>query len=248
MPAAWLNPAGGLRYHARALLGARTWAPFRSALASWLAEFEPGVKRALLVGPSAGYSFPDAFLQRFQALTLLEPDPIAGFLLKRRLRGIGVPEVRLESRDLLIKPLLEGSSGLAELLRADPELCLIFGNVLGQTRFLSSESEFERFKAAFREQLTPLLAGRAWLSFHDRLSGPLSPRFNAPYRASARLDDAAVLRELYPTEEPGAAVELFDHHSGGFFPSTLPHAYFNWQIDRTRYHLIEAVRSSAART
>ncbi|MEO8903427.1 MAG: hypothetical protein ABI488_14540 [Polyangiaceae bacterium] len=246
MPSGWLNPAGGLRYHARALLGARAWAPFRAALAGWLSEFEPGVKRAVLVGPSAGYSFPDAFLQRFQALTLLEPDPVAGFLLKRRLRALGVTEVRLESQDLLIQPLLDGTSGLAELLRADPELCLIFGNVLGQTRFLCLEPEFERFQMAFRARLVPLLAGRAWLSFHDRLSGALSPHFHAPYRASARLDDAAVLRELYPSDQPGSSVELFDHHSGGFFPSTLPHAYFSWQIDRTHHHLIEAVRSSTA--
>jgi len=214
-----------MRYHARALLGARAWAPFRAAMAGWLAEFEPGVKRALLVGPSAGYSFPDAFLQRFDSLVVLEPDPIAGFL---------------------IAPLLDGRAGLAELLSADPGLCLIFGNLLGQTRFLLSEADFERFKSAFRERIVPRLAGRAWLSFHDRLSGPLAPRFLAPYRAAARLDDAALLREVYPSDPRGAQVELFDHHSDGFFPSTLPHAYFDWQIDRTRHHLIEAVRSNAS--
>ena len=246
MPPAWLNAAGGLRYHARALLGARTWAPFRAALAGWLAELEPGVRRAVLVGPSAGYSFPDAFLARFDSLTVLEPDPVAGFLLTRRLRGLGVSRVHLETRDQLIRPLLDGSAGLAELLSADPELCLIFGNVLGQTRFLQTEAEFERFKAAFRERLVPLLAGRAWLSFHDRLSGPLAPRFHAPYRAASRLADSAVLSELYPVQEPGAPVELFDHHTDGFFPSALPHAYFHWQIDRTHHHLIEAVQSNAS--
>jgi hypothetical protein len=246
MPSAWLNPAGGLRYHARALLGARAWAPFRAAMAGWLAEFEPRVKRAVLVGPSAGYSFPDAFLQRFDSLLVLEPDPLAGFLLTRRLRRLGVAHIHLEQRDQLIAPLLEGRAGLAELLSADPELCLIFGNLLGQTRFLLTEADFERFKSAFRERIVPLLAGRAWLSFHDRLSGPLAPRLRAPYRAAARLDDAALLREVYPSDQPGAEVELFDHHSGGFFPSTLPHAYFDWQIDRAHHHLIEAVRSDAS--
>lgn len=243
---AWLNPAGGLRYHARALFGARNWAPFRAALAGWLAELEPGVKRAVLVGPSAGYTFPDVFLRRFASLTLLEPDPIAGFLLTRRLRALGVARVQLETRDQLLLPLLDGRAGLTELLSADPELCLIFGNVLGQTRFLLADNEFERFRSAFRERLVPLLAGRAWLSFHDRVSGPLAPRFHAPYRASARLDDAALLRELYPSEPAGGTVELFDHHTEGFFPSTLPHAYFDWQIDGTHHHLIEGVRSNAS--
>ncbi|MEP7052405.1 MAG: hypothetical protein ABJB12_18705 [Pseudomonadota bacterium] len=243
MPA-WLNPAGGLRYHTRALLGARRWAPFRAALAGWLAEFEPGVTRAVLVGPSAGYSFPDAFLQRFTSLTVLEPDPIAGFLLTRRLRAIGVARVQLETRDQLIAPLLDASAGLAELLIADPELCLIFGNVLGQTRFLLPETAFERFRSAFRQRLVPLFSGRAWLSFHDRLSGPLAPSFRPPYRAAARLHDAELLRKLYPTE-PGRAVELFDHQTEGFFPAALPHAYFDWQIERGQHHLIEAVRANA---
>jgi hypothetical protein len=244
MPVAWLNPAGGLRYHARALWGGRAWAPFRTALSGWLSEFEPRVPRAVLVGPSAGYSFPDAFLRRFQSLVVLEPDPLAAFLLKRRVRALGVLELRVESRDLLIAPLLDGGPGLAELLRADPEISLIFGNLLGQTRFLREEAEFQRFKAAFREQILPSLASRSWLSFHDRLSGPLSPTFSAPFRAPARLDDAAVLRDLYPSDRPGAPVELFDHQSDGFFPSSLPHVYFNWQIDRRRYHLIEGVAVS----
>src|SRR5882724_3110057 len=136
MAVPWLNPAGGLRYHARAWFGARRWAPFHTALASWLTAFKPRVSRAVLVGPSAGYSFPDAFLRRFTALTVLEPDPIAGYLLTRRLRRLGVSELRLESQDRLIAPLLDGSTGLSELLESDPEACLVFGNVLGQARFL----------------------------------------------------------------------------------------------------------------
>ena len=245
MSAQWLNPAGGLRYHVRALAAGPRWAPFRASLAAWLAGFEPGVTRAVLVGPSAGYTFTDAFLRRFTAITVLEPDPIAGFLLTRRLRRLGISELQLERRDQLMLPLLEGRPGLVELLRSDPALCLIFGNVLGQTRFLLPEADFERFKAAFRERLWPLLASRAWLAFHDRLSGELAPSFKTPFVASGRLDDRAVLRELYPHEPHGPAVELFDHRCDGFFPSQLPHTYFSWQIDRHRYHLIEGVASGS---
>jgi hypothetical protein len=245
MPAAWLNPAGGLRYHVRALFGGRSWSPFRAALGGWLAELQPRVPRAVLVGPSAGYTFPDAFLQRFTALTVLEPDPIAGYLLMRRLRRLGVAELRLESRDLLIAPLLDGSPGLAELLEADPEASLIFGNVLGQTRFLREELELERFKSAFRARIVPLLGGRSWLSFHDRLSGALAPSFNAPFFAPERLDDDAVLRQLYSQDGGGAPAELFDHQSDGFFPANMPHAYFSWQIDSARHHLIEGALHNA---
>jgi hypothetical protein len=175
---------------------------------------------------------------------VLDPDPIAGLLICRRLRRLGVPSLRLERADYLLSPLLDGRAGLAELLRAEPSACLVFGNVLGQTRFLLEDSDFERFKCTFRERIVPLLAGRAWLSFHDRLSGSFAPSFQQPYLAPARLDDAAVLRDLYPSAQAEAPIELIDHQSEGFFPSTLAHAYFHWQIDRARHHLIEGVMSS----
>jgi hypothetical protein len=241
---AWLNPAGGVRYHVRALLGARLWAPYRAALERWLSHFEPGSTRAVLVGPSAAHCIPDAFLRRFSTLVVLEPDPLAGLLFKRRARKLGLPEPRIERRDHLIRPLLEGGSGLVELLQAEPESSVVFCNVLGQTRFLMNEEEFLRFTAAFRERVLPALAGRAWLSFHDRLSGAIAPRFVAPVVTPARLSDAELLRELYGSESTAHSAELLDHESEHFFPSHLPHAYFAWQIDRARWHLIEGVSSS----
>lgn len=243
MSAAWLNPAGGLRYHLRALNSAELWAPFSSALARWFARLDFTVKRALLVGPSAAYTFPDAFLRRFEALTLLEPDPLAGYLLARRLRRLGVREVRVERRDLLLRPLLDGQGGLPELLASDPSQALVFCNVLGQTRFLLEDSEFERFKLAFRERIGPELGRRSWLSIHDRWSGKLEPHFDAPLETPARLEDDA-LRSLYPRRGPARVVELFDHQTDGFFPSARPHVYFSWQLAPNRFHLIEGVAGS----
>jgi len=243
MPA-WLNPAGGLRYHARARLAGREWRPFCSALAAWLPSFRARDAHALLVGPSAGYTFSDAFLAQFTELTILEPDPLAGYLLRRRLRRLGVVKLRLERADHLILPLLQGGAGLAELLDADPGACLIFGNVLGQTRFLIEDPDFERFKRAFRERIVPRLAGRAWLGFHDRLSGNVAPHFAQPYTVPSRLGDSAVLRDLYAMDRTGTTGELFDHQSDGFFSSDQPHTYFDWQIGGPRHHLIEAVQSA----
>jgi hypothetical protein len=245
-PRAWLNPAGGLRYHARAALGARLWAPFRVALGRWLCEFEPNTERAVLVGPSAGHCISDAFLCRFTELTVLEPDPIAGLLLTRRLQKLGRPRLRVEQSDRLVRPLLDGSSGLPELLEAQPGACVVFCNLLGQTRFLMTEDEAVRFKLAFRERVLPVLEQRAWLSFHDRLSGSLRPAFEAPLTAPSRLTDAEVLRDLYPAPSGVRQSELLDHDSDGFFPDRLPHSYFVWQIERARWHLIEGVASSGA--
>lgn len=243
MNRAWVNPAGGLRYHWRALTSSELWAPFSSALAHWFASLNFTSPRALLVGPSAAYTFPDAFLRRFAAFTLLEPDPLAGYLLTRRLHRLGVREVRLERRDLLLRPLLDGGDGLPELLASYPSQALIFCNVLGQTRFLLEDSEFDRFKAAFRERIGAQLSSRSWLSIHDRWSGRLEPEFDAPLETAVRLDDTA-LRALYPRRGPSRAVELFDHQSDGFFPNARPHAYFSWQLAPNRFHLIEGVAGS----
>lgn len=245
-PRAWLNPAGGLRYHARAAFGARLWAPYRVALGHWLAKFEPNSECAVLVGPSAGHCISDAFLRRFTDLTVLEPDPIAGFLLAQRLKKLNQPTLRIERGDQLVRPLLDGTRGLPELLDAKPGACVVFCNLLGQTRFLMTDDESVRFKAAFRQRVLPMLEQRAWLSFHDRLSGSLRPAFETPLTAPARLTDAEVLRDLYPAPSGVARSELLDHDSDGFFPARLPHSYFVWQIDRARWHLIEAVASSGA--
>lgn len=242
MPFAWLNPAGGLRYHLRALLSGNAWQPFRLQLGAWLEGFTPSSERALLVGPSAGYTFSDEFLRRFRELTVLEPDPIAARLLAQRVRRLGLPAPMIVHRDALIAPLLAGQGGLPDLLDEDPARCLVFGNVLGQTRFLTSDDEFERFKAAFRERVTPRLEGRAWLSFHDRLSGRVAPELPEPLEAAKRLSDTEVT-ELY--SRAGGRIELFDHLSDGFFPPELPHRYFGWSIDSTHHHLIEGVMSRA---
>jgi hypothetical protein len=243
MTPAWINPAGGLRYHARALFGARLWAPFRHALNSWLSSRELRAERVLLVGPSAAHCLSDAFLSQFSQISALEPDPVAGFLLARRLRRLGA-QARVERSDQLLRPLLDGTSGLAESLRSDPELAVVFCNVLGQTRFLMQDEEHARFKAAFRARIVPLLEQRAWLSFHDRLSGTLAPEFAQPMTLPARLTDAEVLSELYRADSALGSAELLDHGSDDFFPSDRPHTYFSWQIDREHHHLIEALASA----
>jgi len=240
-PYAWLNEAGGLRYHARALAAGALWAPFRAALAEWVSEFSLA-EHVILVGPSAAHCLPDAFFRQFSRVIVLEPDPIAGFLLRRRFVRLGLAEPRIERADLLLRPLVEGSAGLLELIAQEPQASVVFCNVLGQTHFMLPELEFMQFKRAFRERVVPALGARGWLSFHDRFSSALAPMFVAPHRAAARLDDAAVLRELYGKADRYG--ELLDHDTEGLFPAELPCAYFCWEIARGFHHLIEGVGAS----
>lgn len=240
---AWLNEAGGLRYHARAYAAGKLWAPFRGALAEWLEGFALA-EQVILVGPSAAHCVPDAFFHRFSRVIALEPDPIAGFLLRRRFVRLGLAEPQIERADLLLRPLIDGRGGLVELMAREPGASVVFCNVLGQTHFMLPDDDFARFKRGFRERVVPALAGRGWLSFHDRFSSALAPAFTAPYRAPARLTDEAALRELYRGAEQRG--ELLDHDSADFFPAPLPHSYFDWEIARGFHHLIEGVGASIA--
>jgi drug/metabolite transporter (DMT)-like permease len=85
----------------------------------------------VLIGPSAGYNLQPAFFERFERVSVLEPDPIARLLFRRRLHHderSGHPRLEFIAGDHLVHhperlvPLLEGLGPSA----------LLFSNVLGQ--------------------------------------------------------------------------------------------------------------------
>ena len=77
----FLNPAGGFRYHLRAFQYSNTlWTPFRNALGLWLESWNPRSKKLLIIGSSAGYSLTDEWLDQFEQVTCLDPDPLAKLL------------------------------------------------------------------------------------------------------------------------------------------------------------------------
>ncbi|HLZ19607.1 MAG TPA: hypothetical protein VKO67_08330 [Smithellaceae bacterium] len=47
-------------------------------------------------------------------------------------------------------------------------------------------------------------------------------------------------RPPYRMKQP----DVPDHLTDGFFPATLPHTYFTWQIEPKTFHIIGAVTSS----
>ena len=237
----WLSPAGGAVYHLRALrFGRLLWTPFQRALADWLDDWNPGSDRLLLVGPSAGYCLRDRFLARFRDVLVLEPDPVARWLLARRLAGM--PRVHTRADDLLVGGLLDAGRDLADLLDAEPARAVLFCNVLGQVPFLLPDDAFAPWADAFRARVVPALAGRGWASFHDRLSGPLAPAFGDEPRSPAALDDDALLARFYA--HASTSVELVDHLTSGLWSPALPRRYFSWELSPGRFHLIEGVRDT----
>jgi hypothetical protein len=244
--AAWLNEAGGLRYHWRGFRYADTlWAPFRFALAEWLYAWEPPEKKLVVVGASGGWCVQPFFFERFTDVLCLEPDPVAHFVFRRRLARAPLearPKLRFESRD----HVLADPTALVRLLDAEGDAAVLFTNILGQLRvLLGTDSSEDPRLTAVRGAVAEATRSRSWASFHDRVSGVLEPQIEQPARAAARLTDADVVRRFYPAVEASSARadgagELLDHLTAGFFPAERPHAYFSWQLMPGWFHLIEA--------
>jgi hypothetical protein len=240
-----MNPAGGLRYHARALrYQNREWQPFRWSIGEWLLGWHPPESTLILVGPSAGYCLQPFLFERFQRVVCLEPDPVACFLLKRRLSRAQLE--RLPALEFIqVDHLVRHPERLPELLERTPNSAILFSNVVGQLRALlgvedNQGREFAQIRQAGRQSIQK----RSWASFHDRVSGYLRPVHEHPITTETRLTDQELLSELYDDLGPNLKPrqrELVDHLTEGLFPSDVPHSYFTWEIEPGRYHLIEAV-------
>ncbi len=237
------TPSGGLVYHARALrFRDGLWAPFREALADWLARHLPVTDELILVGPSGGHCLPIEHLSRFGRLLVLEPDPLA-----RRILALRLPRARLmvEHRDLLVQPLLSGGVALDALLQRRPHAAVLFCNLLGQLHLELSEQAQTHFQAELRRRVVPLLDGRPWASFHDRwsLDRGLDQPIPALRRFERQPDDDELGAALFgPT---GAPITVLDHGTSSLFPETLSRSYFSWQITPKALHVVEGVSGAA---
>lgn len=237
------SESGGLVYHARAWrLSEALWQPFRASVARWLARQLPAADELLLVGPSAGHCLPLEQLAAFRRVLVLEPDPVARWLLRRRLRQRS-PQLRFEAEphDQLLAPLLDGGPGLEQVLMRRPNAAVLFCNVLGQLHFGLSDEQQDSFEQAFRSRIVPQLVGRSWASFHDRWSLDLRAPLSLPDAASfdARPSDEELGRCWFG--DSGPPVEVLDHGTSRLFPADLPRQYLSWRITKQALHVVEAL-------
>lgn len=234
--AALVNPAGGLAYHLRAVrYRDGLWRPLRDALATWLSEWRPTERHLILVGPSAGYTLPMTWLGQFERLTALEPDPLAMWLFRRRIkRDTNSVPLTLLSDDHLV----DDPARFVSLAKAHPDAAILFCNVVGQLRHLIDSNDDCRL-AAVKQAVRSAIEGRSWATYHDRVSGAARPKIaDTGLRVSQRLTDEE-LSALYVATD--TQVTLFDHATDGVFPAQLPHSYFAWQLTPGYVHLVEGV-------
>lgn len=219
------RPSGGLAWHWRAWRGAQRHRPFRLAVESWLAGWSPPCARLILVGPSAGWTLPGAWLSQFQEILAIDLDPLARWFF-----ALNHPVRRTELRWLRGDLVTE----LPRHLRAWPDAAVLFCNVLGQ---LAVEREDHELVLA---ELPRILRRHHWASFHDCYTGDVSRQeFESlvPFSSQRRMS-ADDLQRL------GLGGEWRDHGTGQLFPAQHSRAYFPWWILEDKLHWIEAATMS----
>ncbi len=127
---AW-NVAGGVRYHWQALRWRRTlWAPYTARVAAILGQWRQPTGRLVVVGPSAGWHLPSAWLEGFAEVVAVEPDPVARWLLRRRFPAV---RWRFDTEDYFT-PFGSRSwtDNTERLLTGQPDAAVLFANFFGQ--------------------------------------------------------------------------------------------------------------------
>lgn len=220
----WLHDSGGLVWHARALRWRKSlWSPFGSVVAQWLTRWQPPLEDLLIIGPSAGYTLTADWLRRWRTVSACEPDPLARWLLPRRMRR----SIRFERLDFF------AAYGPQQLARAFPRHAILFSNVLGQC------APRDAGAADWYQELHEALQAHHWASYHDVASTTRPPDQAGvrPVAAGMTLDTA--LAQFWR----GGELEITDHGCFGLGrPEGGERECAVWALRPTQHHLIEWCR------
>jgi hypothetical protein len=233
-----LNPSGGLIYHGRAARYAKTlWAPFRTAVGSWLESWTPPEAKIMIIGASGGYMLPSPFLNRFRVILAVDPDPLARCIFQWRFRSLG-KALQWESRDHFRFSEMSERPFRA-LLDANPDAAVLFSNLWGQVRFLvEDEDRTDDVLCFWQDRLPELLAGRSWASYHDRYSGTDPATSRTLLASDPKLTGTDLICRFYNRTPAG---EWIDHLTSPFFPAAAHYDYFLWRFTPHSVHIVEGV-------
>ena len=222
-----MSSSGGLTYHLRALRFAKNyWQGHRKGTQKFLEAWNPKASALVLVGPSAGYSLPEEFLNRFTQIIAIEPDAIARLLFAARLK---------------VKPTWKpGSLDFSQPVTKEqfPEACaFLFANVLGQVPI--------RNVPQFRANFMNFVNGHEWASYHDALSGE-EFEFDTDESGHRKATLAQMKSWIYLKFTKKSTLEVTAHVAPDLFleKDHLQYRYWQWQLTPKRSHLIEGVFKS----
>lgn len=246
-----MNPSGGLCWHLQAWRCQSRWRTTCADIAQWLDAMPPPApgqeptQDLVIVGASAGWMVPSAWLQRFQSVTTYDVDRWAAPLFQRRhgasLRASGTA-LHCHTQDAL--------ADLPAVLQAHPHALVLLDNVLGQLRFHHDSVESASRQIA---DITHSLRGRRWGSVHDAFSGrtqrgsdsvgpaPVQHSLQAAAHAHSTPDAAPRAVGLARfSDQLHAQGEWLDHLTDTVFPTGTPVHHIAWHY-RPRYcHWLQA--------
>jgi hypothetical protein len=167
----WVNPTGGLWWHARAWRSRSAWNPTTNKMQEWLLANSPHGTRLVIVGASAGWMLSHAWLKRFQVVHTWDIDPWAerlfGWVHGNALRQAEISWIH-HNHDAWQDPQAWEMAG--------PDTLYWFDNVLGQLPLIFLLTEVQ----TRIESLQHVLRRSHWGSVHDRYSGPIQGRRPPP--------------------------------------------------------------------
>lgn len=220
------------RWHLRAWRSQRRWAHTREAIRQWLLTAPGDFDELLLIGASAGWMMPDDFLARFRRIDAVDFEWAASPLF--RLRHAGV--IRREGIEVAFHRK-EALSRLEAFLALRPRALVVFDNVLGQYTLTCRDVALAESRLA---DLKRRLAGRAWGSVHDALSGPGCRLALADEPGAAALPSGSPWPENRLLAAVGARGEWRDHLTRAVLPAEASSFLIPWQITPGYWHWLQA--------
>lgn len=189
-------------------------------------------QKLVLIGGSAGWMLPTAWLGQFQEVHAWDIDPLAKPLFHvrhgRLLKDQGLT-VNLHTGD--------GLALLPDLVQAMPDAFFWFDNVLGQLRFTGLPVDQTQHQLA---QLRHRMKKVSWGSLHDRMSGPHLATATFPPAQSASagwtMESASGQAWLH---RMGAVSPWLDHLTEQVLPEGTPVQYTAWPFKPGYAHWLE---------
>ena len=189
-------------------------------------------KQLVLIGASAGWMLPTAWLAQFDEIHAWDIDPLAVPLFRWRHEH----HLKREGTTLHLHTG-DGLARLPDLMQTMPNAFFWFDNVLGQLRFTNETLDaVDRRLRKLQNTLKPV----AWGSVHDRMSGPTVLDTVLPV---ARKSVAGLAMETTEgqawLQEIGAISPWLDHLTEHVLPKGTPVQYTAWPFKPGYAHWLE---------
>jgi hypothetical protein len=233
-----LVEAGGtdelkLNWHMQAFQSRERWQPTVTHITDFLMLCQPRHKHLLLIGCSAGWMMPTAWLTQFDRIDAYDLDPSARGLFNWR-HGPALKESNIQ----ITHHRQDAMQHLPEILAKHPQASIWFDNMLGQHLYRIRD---QLQVAQDLRALKTTLKGRDWGSVHDLLSGPTQQHAHMQavrQNVCPRDLDATYSRGLIQSLQ--AHGMWCDHLTAGVFADHASTMLIPWEFESQYWHWLQA--------